>query len=245
MQGDYFLRVIDYLGIYLKLNFSVPLILMFPYYAMSQANTEITFQSSWEDVTMHLDSQYRNNNSEWIQFSALKWYCSDLQVTFSNHVRWQHTKRHLLLDFSEPETTKIIIPHALDLSVIEISFTIGIDSLTQSAGAIGDDLDPTNGMYWTWQSGYIHTKIEGNTSLSNHPKREFAMHLGGYRHPLNTVRQVTFPVRSHLGNIVITADLTSFIRGCNLNTNHHIMSPSKTASDLATLFASSLNLKEP
>ena len=230
---------------HLKRKYQTFLILILPHLVMAQADTVLTFQSYWHDVPLQLDSQYRSSNSDWIQFSSLKWYCSDFQVTFSNHVRWQHPKRHHLLDFSEPETTKIIIPHALDLSVIEISFTIGIDSLTQSAGAIGDDLDPTNGMYWTWQSGYIHTKIEGNTSLSNHPKHEFTLHLGGYRHPLNTVRQVTFPVRSHLGNIVITADLTSFIRGCNLNTNHHIMSPSKTASDLATLFASSLNLKEP
>lgn len=239
------LRVFEYVWVHLKLNYSVLLVLVFPYNAMAQANTEITFQSSWNDAPMLLDSQYRSSNSEWVQFSGIKWYCSNLQVTFSDKTQWQYPKRHLLLDFSEFETNKITIPHASDISVIEISFIIGIDSLTQSAGAIGDDLDPTNGMYWTWQSGYIHAKIEGNTNLSNHPKHEFVLHLGGYRHPFNAIRQVTFNARAHQKSLIIDADMSSFISGCNLKANHHIMSPSKTASDLVTLFASSLTLKQP
>ena len=66
-----------------------------------------------------------------------------------------------------------------------IQFNLGIDSLTNVSGALGGDLDPTKGMYWTWQNGYVNFKLQGTSDLCNNPKNEFEFHLGGYLKPFN------------------------------------------------------------
>lgn len=219
--------------------------LVFPWFAAAQKTTQISFQPHWKGSAIPTDSLINTDAEEWIQFSSIKWYCSSLKVSFSNGTQWQDTKAHRLIDFADSESSTIDITHPFDASITHIQFLLGVDSLTQAAGAMGHDLDPTNGMYWTWQSGYIHAKIEGTSGLSSHPKKEFALHLGGYRHPFNTLRQVTIPVHSPKNQLVIFMDMDSFINQCALASQHHIMSPSATACNLASHFASSFQLQQP
>jgi hypothetical protein len=49
-------------------------------------------------------------------------------------------------------------------SISKITFSAGIDSLTSTAGIQKGVIDPINGMYWAWQSGYVNFKIEGKSS---------------------------------------------------------------------------------
>ena len=62
-----------------------------------------------------------------------------------------------------------------------IGFRIGVDSLTQLSGARTGALDPLNGMYWTWNSGYVGVKMEGQSAASAAPGHQIEYHLGGYR----------------------------------------------------------------
>jgi hypothetical protein len=52
-----------------------------------------------------------------------------------------NTDKHSKLSFDLPTYLKYD----------QIQFQLGIDSLTNVSGAMGGDLDPTKGMYWTWQ----------------------------------------------------------------------------------------------
>ena len=70
-----------------------------------------------------------------------------------------------------PSSLALQIPSNIPFS--KLKFQLGIDSLTNVSGAMGGDLDPTKGMYWTWQSGYINMKIEGKSNSCKTRKNQF------------------------------------------------------------------------
>jgi hypothetical protein len=118
----------------------------------------------------------------------------------------------------------------------EVRFYLGIDSLTNISGALGGDLDPMLGMYWTWQSGYINFKLEGTSMLSPARLGEFQFHLGGYSAPHNSLQQIMLPVKS-VALINIYFNLQKFLSAIDLASIHHIMSPSAESVNISKLAA--------
>jgi hypothetical protein len=96
----------------------------------------------------------------------------------------------------------------------EIQFSIGIDSLTNVSGAMGGDLDPVNGMYWSWQSGYINFKVEGNSEKSGAVHKDFQFHIGGYLKPFETLQTVILPLKRNQN--VIFVDVSRFLSEIDL-----------------------------
>jgi hypothetical protein len=69
-------------------------------------------------------------------------------------------------------------------------FYIGVDSLRNVSGAQTGALDPLNGMFWTWNTGYIMAKMEGSSPASTEPNNEVLFHIGGYSGINNSIRKV-------------------------------------------------------
>ncbi len=72
----------------------------------------------------------------------------------------------------------------------DIGFQIGIDSIFNVSGAQTGALDPTTGMFWTWSTGYIMAKLEGNSSFSTETNQAIVYHIGGFKTGENTIREV-------------------------------------------------------
>lgn len=134
---------------------------------------------------------------------------------------------YVLIDFSNPTTTSFELQDLNDVDFDAVSFLIGVDSTLQVDGPHGGALDPAEGMYWTWQNGYIYTKLEGTSSQSAGSKGEFAWHLGGYAGALNSSVRCEFPVSKK--RLHLTIDWTNLFRLMDMKTQHHVMSPSSTA----------------
>jgi hypothetical protein len=67
----------------------------------------------------------------------------------------------------------------------EVTFMVGVDSLrsTMDISKRTGVLDPAaggTGMYWVWNSGYIHFKLEGTSAASTAADKSFRIHAGGY-----------------------------------------------------------------
>lgn len=114
----------------------------------------------------------------------------------------------------------------------QIRFNLGIDSITNTVGLLGGDLDPVKGMYGTWQSGYINIKIEGSSLKCKTRKNEFQFHLGGYLATYNPLQEITLAVQSEK-NITVNIDLSRFFEAIDLSRQNHIMSPGKEAMTLS------------
>jgi hypothetical protein len=101
-----------------------------------------------------------------------------------------------------------------------LTFNLGIDSLAHYRGTESGPLDPIHGMYWTWQSGYIHFKLEGSVKQKHQSSwQEFEYHLGGYRKPYTALQ--TWNCKS-LNNYF---DVSIFLEPLLRNNRFKIMSP--------------------
>lgn len=98
------------------------------------------------------------------------------------------------------------------------------------------DLDPTKGMYWTWDNGYINAKIEGKSNRCPTRNQEFQWHVGGYRKGVNTSREVTLKVKNWTA-VPIQFDLKPVLSGFDLAKFHHLMSAGKEGVVLSDLLA--------
>ncbi|MEI6950156.1 MbnP family protein [Paraflavisolibacter sp. H34] len=86
----------------------------------------------------------------------------------------------------------------------KVQFTLGVDSLRNVSGTQTGALDPANGMFWTWNTGYIMAKLEGYSPQSNQPNNLFEYHIGGFKSTENAVTAVTVSLPS--GSVINTQD---------------------------------------
>lgn len=200
----------------------------------------IHFQFTWNGTPIELEQNYFSPNlNDSIQFETLKFYLSDIQLLNNNQCVSKATEQHHLIDIEQLKS--ITIPSSKPFN--QISFKLGIDSTTNVSGAFGGDLDPTNGMYWTWQSGYINFKIEGYSPSCPARKGFFQYHIGGYLMPYYPIQIIQLPVHSQ-ENIIIEIKLHQFFESTNVKEIYEVMSPNATAMKIAPTFAQTFRVKK-
>lgn len=112
-----------------------------------------------------------------------------------------------------------------------LSFTIGVDSLLNCSGAQEGALDPSYGMFWTWNSGYIMAKLEGTSPSSSLPGHRLEFHIGGYRAPHMTQRQVSLDLPE--GNFTLVADAAAWFKDISFRELPGFMTPGTKADHIA------------
>lgn len=188
-----------------------------------------------------LNDTFYVKEKESIVLETLRFYISGIQLLQNDSLVWQEKESYHLYDLEEAKSIALQVPVAVTYN--RIRFYAGIDSLTNVSGAMGGELDPVRGMYWTWQSGYINFKAEGRSSTSTHPKKEFQLHLGGYESSNNALRQITLSTRSH-ADIDVYFDLQQFLQAAELAKRSHIMSPGPEAVKLSAMAAQCFKTKQ-
>ncbi len=213
--------------------------------AMAQENTglKMIFKPFFGSTRLSLDSIYRVNTQDSIQFNNFKFYVSKVELLNTGKSVFKDEQLGHLIDASIKDAQEILLDVSANLHFDQVRFSIGIDSVTNVVGVLGGDLDPTTGMYWSWQSGYINIKLEGKSNMSSDRKSEFAFHLGGYQFPNIGIQTIDFSVNNPTG-IEIDIDLNFFVNQLNLSQQHHIMSPSFKAVTLSQLFGQSFKLSD-
>ncbi|MBK7602394.1 MAG: hypothetical protein IPI15_02200 [Saprospiraceae bacterium] len=205
------------------LSFSFLLFYMFVY-CQKPENINITLEIVFNNDNIILDdSVYQTDNGTSIKFETLKFYISQIQLLKNDKVVFAEQNSYHLIDIFDPASLNILLTPQQNINFNKIKFSLGVDSVTNVSGAMGGDLDPTKGMYWTWQSGYINFKMEGRWANKHNLKNEFEFHLGGYQYPYNPVQTVELTTTDNNWNIVL--DLGQFFNAVNLDRQKSIMSP--------------------
>lgn len=166
-----------------------------------------------------------------ISVDVFRFYISDVCLLKNNKTVAKDKNRFHLIDISG--NLKLSLNGNLtDFDAIR--FNVGIDSITNSSGVKGGDLDPTKNMYWAWQSGYINFKLEGKSKVCKTRNNIFQYHIGGYNYPNNSLQTITIPnTNGH-----INFDIEKFFNGVELQTTNEIMSPGEKAMRVAKLYKS-------
>jgi hypothetical protein len=192
-------------------------------------------------IVLH-DSTYLINNGHTVKFETLKFYISNIQLLQNDVPVFTEQNSFHLIDVSDTTTQNFFLKLTNGINFNAIKFNLGIDSVTNVSGALGGDLDPTKGMYWAWQSGYINFKIEGSCSNATLSKNDFEFHLGGYLYPFNPLQQIEFNTDSK-SKINITLDLNKFFSLVDLSKQKKIMSPCTEAVFLSQQLSKCFSIK--
>lgn len=179
-----------------------------------------------------LDKLYMLNGDS-INISQLKFFVSDMSFYRDDTLVYVLKKKHHLFDLSQPSTISLSEKLASPIKYNQVKFNIGIDSLTSVSGAIEGDLDPTNGMYWTWQSGYINFKLEGTSSICPSRHNKFQWHIGGYITPYHTLKEVSLSTQDAVNEVNFEVHIDALFLTFNLSQTYQIMSPNARAVGIA------------
>lgn len=217
--------------------------LVFLIFLALESQAQLKLLPYFGQEVLQVDKSYFINEKDSITISSFRFYLSQLEFIKANGERISSSKKHFLIDLEDPQSLNLS-PSKMDLSqFVAISFLVGVDSLTNASGAQAGDLDPMNGMYWSWQSGYINFKLEGKSNLCPARKNKFQFHLGGFLAPYKPIQKVVLQTAA-AESLQIKFDIAKFIEGCDIKTNYQIMSPSEESVELSKIAASLFRIKD-
>lgn len=176
--------------------------------------------------------------SDTLEIDTFKFYLSNIEIEFDDTSKIELKNNYHLINWDNPKSLLIPIDTRQNKIISKVTFNIGVDSIASVSGALSGDLDPTNGMYWAWQSGYINMKIEGKSNSCKTRKNQFQFHLGGYLKPNYALRKIEIPIQKNQiqnGAIKIIADIGNLFSEISLKETNSIMIPGKAAMEIADL----------
>lgn len=214
--------------------YAILVLVCFQLTAQNKDSLSVNFKINFDKYPLELHKNFITSNKDTIAISTFKCYISNLEIVYDDKSVFKEKNSFHLLDLENPNSCTIPISNRNDRMISKVTFNIGIDSLTNTAGAMAGDLDPIKGMYWAWQSGYINMKIEGKSPSCQTRKNEFQFHIGGYLQPYYAMRKKVINVNAQ-GNVNIAIDIAVFLSNLNLKNVNSVMIPGKVAMDLADI----------
>lgn len=204
-----------------------------------QSYAQLNFQFNWNGEKITLLKCYPLGESDSIQFTDLKCYLSNIELIGKGNKRYKLTPSIFLIDAQDP--TSFVLDSTIEFRNFKsISFTMGLDSVVNTSGDLEGALDPILGMYWAWNTGYIHYKFIGKSTRVPTKSQVFEFHLGGYRQPNETYFTIELPLTSS----TLELDLYQlFSEKLNLNLQYQLMIPGKLARELSLIVKSSIRMK--
>jgi hypothetical protein len=194
----------------------------------------IRFAPTYAGVPLELGAHYSLSSQDSVVFETLRFYVSELRLLQDDEAVAAMAPHHRLLDTEDDATLTFAVAVDPKTPFNKIAFQLGIDSATNSAGALAGDLDPIHGMYWAWQSGYINWKLEGRTPICPARNHVFQFHIGGYKAPYNSLQQVELAITAS-DEIVIQVAIDRLVMQLDLKATYEIMRPCEKAIELAGL----------
>jgi len=135
-------------------------------------------------------AEYTNASGESFNVSQLQYFVSNLKFFCPNGKEFTVNQEdsYFLIQENDPASQKLklkVPPGEYN----KLTFLVGVDSLrnTMPIDKRKGVLDPSNsmdnGMYWSWNSGYIFFKMEGISKAAPEDptgNRKFRFHIGGF-----------------------------------------------------------------
>lgn len=180
---------------------------------------------------MYFDAKTKDS----IRIDLLSFYISGVTFLYHDSVVVRMNDFFHLVNMEDTASLRFRCNFEKPVVYDKVRFNIGIDSVTNVSGAFGGDLDPTKGMYWTWQSGYINFKLEGYSPLCNTRNHKFQYHIGGYQSPDASMQTVELDCSPGSSRLLITLDIAAFLDGIDLAKENEVMSPGEKAVGLSKL----------
>ncbi len=174
----------------------------------------INFVPMFGDSLLELNTeQYVTANSDTLEVSAYKYYISNVVLTYNSGSTYTVPDGYFLINAADAASQTITLSGLPEGAYTNVSFLIGIDSARNVSGTQTGALDPSNGMFWTWSSGYIMAKLEGTSPQSTASMNMVMLHIGGFSGANSALRNVNLalPVNATVSHhhdplVTVTSD---------------------------------------
>jgi hypothetical protein len=184
------------------------------------------------------DKIYLTENKDSISIEEFKFYISG--IIFSGDENLYADKKGVyLLDAEDSSTFTFGFDNIPAGTYNSLTLNIGVDSLANVSGALEGALDPTLGMYWAWNTGYINAKLVGKSPSCKTLHNAFEFHIGGYKEPYKTLRkvQLTLPqlviTDSASTTLNLHVNIAKWFAGVRLFALNNVVIPSQEAMKMA------------
>lgn len=153
------------------------------------------FEHVWgpNEYAFNLNTDYVHPvTNDSLNFVTLKYYVSNVKFLRADGSQWIQSESYYLLDLATNPDGDLLISGVPQGEYVGVEYTLGVDSTRNVSGAQTGALSTTYGMFWSWNSGYIFSKIEGTSA--NNGNNAFSYHLGGFSGTYNilTVKNHSF-----------------------------------------------------
>ena len=164
----------------------------------------VEFDNIAGSADLALNTNYTNSSGEAFKVSKFTYYISNVALTKSDGTVFTVAQddSYFLIKEDVVASQTVELKNVPEGDYKSITFTVGVDSVRSCApidkrtGA----LDQINGMYWTWNSGYIFSMLEGTSDASRATNNVFQFHVGGFGGysavTANNIRIVTVPFKT-------------------------------------------------
>ena len=180
----------------------------------TNGNVTLEFDHEFDNLPFRADTSTLYPFSDGMQasFSSLRYYFTNIKLQNEQGEWWSEEDSYHIIDATQSKPSlKLSVPKG---KYNAISYTMGVDSIKNFSGVQAGALSPSNGMFWSWQTGYIFMIVEGQCPQIDRSNKYFIHHVGGFVAPNNAVRTGTaaFP------NSLVTGDNPSqkIILGVNV-----------------------------
>jgi hypothetical protein len=182
---------------------------------------KVTFRILNNGEPLNTSETYLNFSGEQYRVDVFKFYVSNIKLRTSDNQVSEEKESYHLVDLANAESRELTLKMN-NGSYQQLEFTLGVDSLRNVSGAQTGALDPMLGMFWTWNSGYIFAKLEGQSPQSTALQQNFTYHIGGFRTGENALRKIVLNMPAdkpiQLGKtemVVIDVDLARWFDGAH------------------------------
>jgi hypothetical protein len=200
-----------------------------PYYN----NEPLVLENNWYTTPNGQDS---------ITIDLLKFYIGNIKFQSTT----QKTKNsYFLLNAAENKSMETSITVSKKQKTTTLEFNVGVDSSTSAKGVLDGSLNPLNGMYWTWNTGYINLKLEGNCKNCKAFRNKYLFHIGGFKFPFNSCKKIVLPLdgfNKNTSKIVIKINIANWLKNIDFTEQVSIMQPNAKAMQMANNFINSFSI---
>jgi hypothetical protein len=208
---------------------------------------QLVFKNVVGKDSLELGKEYSNAHGETFTVTNFKYYLKGFYlIEKKSGNKLVLGDDYFLVEERKPETKSISLGIVAG-QYSAIGFSIGVDSLHNVSGMQEGALDPVNGMFWTWNTGYIMAKLEGKSPLSKAPFSNITYHIGGFKSGENVLREVLLPLPyftvtngSFQSEINISANINAWFAGAHdikIAEHAFFMNPGAVAVKIADNYA--------
>jgi len=147
---------------------------------------------------------YVNANNDTFTISKFNYYISNVKLLKGSSLAYTESNSYHFLNQADLSTLKFTLADVPFDTYTGIQFVIGVDSLRNVSGAQSGALDPANGSFWDWNSGYIMLKFEGSSPQSGNSSKGLMYHAGGFSGANSVLKTVSPSFGSLTANVLST-----------------------------------------